>query len=103
MLLSRLTSEIVPALAATGMSAILVLGCLAGCVDTTPPWAKVTPAGGTGGAGGAVLDGATAAGGAWDTGAGGAIDSGNKTTGGVDAGGGAGGAIDSPLAGAGGG
>jgi hypothetical protein len=71
-------------------SALLGWGLLGSCVDTTPPWEKVRGQGGAVGAGGAAVDGATAAGGTVDTG--------------VASTGGAGGVImDAPATGAGGG
>jgi hypothetical protein len=90
-----------PRLRGLAAPAVAVLWLLGGCVDTTPPWEKVTPAPGTGGAvgagtGGQAGDGPRATGGASDTGAGGAIDVGSG-----GAGGGVGGASDAPAGGGG--
>lgn len=95
---------IVPRLRALSATLVAILWLFSACVDTTPPWEKVTAKGGAGGlaaTGGApAIDGPAATGGSYDAGVGGAIDLGGGGAGG--AAGGAGGAIDAPWTGAGG-
>jgi hypothetical protein len=90
-----------PRLRVLARPVLAVLWFLAGCVDLTPPWSKVTAQGGAGGSGGATPDGAAGTGGALDAGAGGRIDTGGLGGTSGEAGG-LGGAIDAPPPGTGG-
>jgi hypothetical protein len=76
----------------------MTIAALAGCVDLTPPWDKVTVQSGAGGSGGAEADGPMSSGGSLDTGAGGVVDVGGVA--GADGGSPSG--IDAPPSGMGG-